>query len=114
MTSLAITMKGFGFMERWYHAEHIPTHIVRLYQLLLKLIWMKGIMVVSYAQRLSYDSKVVNQALSKEYVEIVERPSGLPSARALGEDISMKPSLEKGFPVSEGGPYIRIDNICCY
>lgn len=65
-------------MERWYHAEHIPTHIVRLYQLLLKLIWMKGIMVVSYAQRLGYDSKVLNQALSKGYVEIVERPSSLP------------------------------------
>lgn len=75
-----ITMKGFVFAERWYCAEHIPTHIVRLYQLLLKLIRMKGIMALGLAKRMGYGEKVIDQALSSGYVEVVGRPSGLPDS----------------------------------
>lgn len=77
---LVITMKGLRFAEKWYQVEHVPPHIVRLYQLHLKLIQMNGTMAVDLTKRMSYGEKVIDQALSSGYVEIVNRPSGLPDS----------------------------------
>lgn len=71
---LVMTMKGVEFAEEWYNAGHIPPQIARLYLLLLKLIWMKGVMAVSHIQRLGYSSRTVNKAISEGYVEIMEKP----------------------------------------
>jgi hypothetical protein len=67
-------MKGVQFVEKWYTAVHIPSHLTRLYQLLLRLIWMKGTMTTSHAQRKGYNNDVVKLAGSKRYVEIGNRP----------------------------------------
>ena len=78
--SLAITMKGLRFTEKLYPLEHVPSHIARLYQLLLKLIRVRGFMAVSLAKRMGYGEKVIDQALSTGCVEIWRRPSTLPES----------------------------------
>jgi hypothetical protein len=77
---LVITLKGLRFAEKWYPVEHIPPHIARLYQLLLKLIRVRGVMAVSLAKRMGYGEKVIDQALSTGCVEIWGRPSSLPES----------------------------------
>jgi hypothetical protein len=67
---LEITLKGLRFAEELYPVEHIPSHIARLYQLLLKLIRVRGVMAVSLAKRMGYGEKVIDQALSTGCVEI--------------------------------------------
>jgi TldD protein len=37
----------------------------------------------------------------------------IPSTDAIGKDFQMRPNIEKGFSISEGGPHIRIFNIHC-
>ncbi|MFB0562243.1 MAG: TldD/PmbA family protein [Candidatus Lokiarchaeia archaeon] len=37
----------------------------------------------------------------------------IPSLDAIGKDFRMRPNIEKGFSVSEGGPHIRISNTHC-
>ena len=71
-------MKGLRFAEKWYHVEHVPSHIARLYQLLLKLIRVRGVMAVNLAKRMGYGEKVIDQALSTSCVEIMGRPTRLP------------------------------------
>ena len=66
---LEITIKGLKFVEKWYTTKHIPSNLTRLYQLLLKLIWMKGTITTSYAQRLGYNNNVLKLAISRDYVE---------------------------------------------
>ena len=33
---------------------------------------------------------------------------------AVGREVSMRPNIEKGFCISEGGPHIRIDGAPCF
>jgi len=68
---LEITLKGLRFTEKWYPVEHVPSHIARIYQLLLKLIRVRGVMAVSLAKRRGYGEKVRDQALSTGCVEIM-------------------------------------------
>ena len=70
---LGITMKGIRFVEKWYTAEHIPSHLTKLYRLLLRLIWMKGTMTTNLARRLGYSNNVLKLASSGSYVEIHNR-----------------------------------------
>nr|MDO8081008.1 TldD/PmbA family protein [Candidatus Freyarchaeota archaeon] len=37
----------------------------------------------------------------------------IPNIDAVGKDFQMRPNIEKGFSVSEGGPHIRIPNLRC-
>ena len=48
---VVITMKGIKFVKRWYSVDHIPSNTSQLYQLLLKLIWMKGATTQSFVKR---------------------------------------------------------------
>ena len=75
---LMITMKGIEFVEKWHMAERLPSRITKLYQLFLRLIWMRGIMPVDLARWLGYGKEVLEQAISSSYVEMIERPSELP------------------------------------
>jgi hypothetical protein len=67
-------MKGIAFIEEWYTAEHIPSNLTRLYQLLLNLIRMKGTMTTHFARRLGHTSKVLKLAISQGYVKVNTRP----------------------------------------
>jgi hypothetical protein len=67
-------MKGFSFAERLYYSEYIPTNIVKIYLLLLKLIWMNGVADINYVWRRGYNNKIINRAVSEGYIEIVEKP----------------------------------------
>lgn len=71
---LVITMKGIEFVEKLYTAEHIPSNLTRLYQLLLKLIRMKGTMTINFARRLNYIREVLKLATKKGYVKVNNRP----------------------------------------
>ncbi|MCW4037871.1 MAG: hypothetical protein NWF13_03950 [Candidatus Bathyarchaeota archaeon] len=77
---LVITLKGLRFAEKWYPVEHVPSHIARLYQLLLKLIRVRGVMAVNPAKRMGYGENVIDQALSTGCIEIWGRPSRLPES----------------------------------
>ncbi len=70
-------MKGIEFVEHWYAVREIPLHVTRLYQLLLGLIWVKGILVLP-ARSGGRQGSVVNQARLRGYVTINELPRRLP------------------------------------
>jgi hypothetical protein len=71
---LVVTMKGAEFVEKQYTAEHIPSHLTRLYQLLLHLIWMRGTTTTTQAQRVGYSHTVLTRAISNGYVEVFNQP----------------------------------------
>jgi hypothetical protein len=72
---LVVTMKGIAFVEEWYMAEHIPSNLTRVYQLLLKLIQMKGTMTTNLTNRLGYTDEVLKLATSRDYVTVNNRPT---------------------------------------
>jgi hypothetical protein len=63
-------MKGLKFVEKWYTADHIPPQLTRLYQLLLRLIWMKGTMTTNLTRRFGYNKEILKLAGSMDYVKI--------------------------------------------
>ncbi len=76
---VVITLKGIQFAKQWYAARRIPPRVTRLYQLLLGLIWMKGIMTVP-AKQVNQKNSVVNRARVRGYVIIDEKPRRIPEA----------------------------------
>jgi hypothetical protein len=62
------------FVEKWYPAKHLPSHLTRLYQFLLRLIWMRGTITTIHAQRLGYNTNVVKMVSSNGYMEIHNKP----------------------------------------
>ena len=70
---IMITLKGIEFAEKGHAARQIPPRLTRLYQLLLRLIWMRGTMPVA-AMRLEYKDSVVNLASSRDYVKVYNMP----------------------------------------
>ncbi len=71
---MVLTMKGIEFVEKWFSAEHIPASLTKIYQLLLKLIWMKGIMEAELAQKLGFSSLCIEKAVSAGYVKVSSLP----------------------------------------
>jgi hypothetical protein len=69
-----VTLKGIKFVYKWYYRDYIPPHIVGPYQLILRLIWMRGIMALYHSLKSTKWGKIINQALSQGYVKIVEKP----------------------------------------
>jgi adenylate kinase len=53
--------------------------VTRLYQLLLGLIWTRGIMTVP-AKQVNQKDSVLNRAHARGYVNIDERPRKIPEA----------------------------------
>ena len=70
---LMITVKGIQFVEKWYQAENIPADLAKIYQLILKLTWMRGVMPFNLATRIYYGKKPIEQARSRGYVKITGR-----------------------------------------
>jgi hypothetical protein len=75
---LVVTMKGMEFVEKRYTAEHIPSHLTRLYQFLLHLIWMRGTTTI-HSQRGSYSPTVLTRASANGYLKIYPQPIRLAS-----------------------------------
>ena len=67
-----VTIKGIKFAHEWYFKAYIPPHVVGLYQLILRLIWMRGIIVLHHSLKSTQWGEIMNQALSEGYVKIVE------------------------------------------
>ena len=81
---LMTTSKGIEFVEKWYTLRPIPPQITKIYQLLLRLIWMNGTITIRLTQRLGYSKEVLEQALASSYVELIEKP------RLLSEEVQSK------------------------
>ena len=74
---LVITMKRFRFGERWHHAEHGTLPITKLYQLLLQGVRSMGVLGIGFVRRVAYGRKIIDQAFSRGYIQIVSRPNRL-------------------------------------
>jgi hypothetical protein len=73
-----ITSKGLNYAERWHPIEHIPPEHMKLYQLLLKMIWMGGKMTINQAILIGYSKKIIAEARLNGYIKIVRRQDKLP------------------------------------
>jgi hypothetical protein len=76
---VVITSKGIEFVKQLYAAREIPPQVTRLYQLLLGLIWVKGVMTVPAGQ-VDREGSVVNQARLRGCVIVNEQPRRIPAA----------------------------------
>lgn len=76
---LVLKTEGLEFLEKWFKTqERVPPNLTKLYQLLLHMVTMKGTVPVSLALKLGYNSKLINEATSRGYVElslVPKRPS---------------------------------------
>ncbi len=68
---LVLKVKGLKFLETWFGTQKcLPPNLTKLYQLLLHMVTMKGMIPVYLALRLGYTGKLINKAVIKEYVEL--------------------------------------------
>mgnify|MGYP005848877399 FL=1 len=49
----------------------------------------------------------------KQFRIVLDVREVIPNLDAVGKDFRMRPNIEKGFSISEGGPHVRISNIRC-
>ncbi|MGQ9721050.1 MAG: TldD/PmbA family protein [Candidatus Jordarchaeum sp.] len=60
---------------------------------------------------------IVEKGVAKQPIKhlriIGEIKKIIPNIDAIGKDFQLRPNIEKGFSISEGGPHIRISNIHC-
>jgi len=72
------------FVETWFGTQKcVPPNFTKLYQLLLHLVTMNGMVPVYLALRLGYTSKLIGEAVSKGFVELSLVPRR-PSEEVLG------------------------------
>jgi hypothetical protein len=76
---LVLKAKGLEFLETWFGTmKCVPPNLTKLYQLLLHMVTMKGMVPVYLALRIGYSSKVIDEAVTKGYVEsshVPKKPS---------------------------------------
>jgi len=73
-----ITDKGLNFAKKWYSIEHIPLQQVKVYQLLIKMIWIGGKITINHAILLGHSKKIIAEARLNGYIKIVRRQDKLP------------------------------------
>jgi hypothetical protein len=72
---LVLKVKGLVFLETWFGTlKCVPPNLTKLYQLLLHMVTMKGIVPVYLALRIGYSGKVIDEAVTKGYVESSHAP----------------------------------------
>lgn len=49
-----------------------------------------------------------------KHLRIMGNIRDIENVDAIGKEYSLRPNVEKGFPISEGCPYIRVNGITCY
>ncbi len=76
---LVLDVKGLEFVETWFGTSKcVPPSLTRLYQLLLHMVTMNGMVPVYLVLGSGYTSKLIGQAVSKGFVElslVPRRPS---------------------------------------
>jgi len=75
---LMITGKGLDYAEEWYSLKNIPLEHMKLYQLLIKMIWMGGKMNVNQAIMAGHRNKILTEASSNGFIKIVRLQDKLP------------------------------------
>jgi len=76
---LVLKAKGLEFLETWFGTlKCVPPNLTKLYQLLLHMVTMKGMVPVYLALRIGYTIKVIDEAVTRGYVEsspVPKKPS---------------------------------------
>ena len=68
---LVLKVEGLDFLETWFGAQKpVPHHLTRIYQLLLHVVAMKGMIPVLVALRTGYTGRVIADAVKRGYVEV--------------------------------------------
>ena len=68
---LVLTVKGLDFVNKWFSSnEHIPANLTKLYQILLRIARLDGVVDMLLAIRLGYGKDIINKAISNKYLEI--------------------------------------------
>ncbi len=75
---LMITRKGLDYAEKRYYLKNVPLEHMKLYQLLIKIIWMGGKMNINQAIMAGHSNTILKQASSNGYIKIVRRQDKLP------------------------------------
>jgi len=75
---IMMTSKGLDYTEKWHSIDHIPQENIKLYQLLLKMIWMGGKMTLNQAVLLGHSTKTIAEARLNGYIKIVRKQDKLP------------------------------------
>ena len=84
---LILTNDGIKFAKRWFRSrKRVPPKISRLYQLILKIVMMKGVITLIGAQRIGYAEKVIQDAISRRYLRLARKPSK--PSREVTQDIN--------------------------
>jgi len=82
---LILTSDGMKFAIKWRRSKgKIPPKMSRLYQLIMKIIMMKGVITLIGAQRIGFTNKVIQDAISRKYIRLAQKPSK-PSIKVLQE-----------------------------
>ena len=72
---LVLKVKGLEFIETWFGIPRcIPPNLTKLYQLLLHMVTMKGIVPMYLALKLGYASRIIEEAVTRGYVELSLSP----------------------------------------
>lgn len=70
---LILTNDGIKFAKRWFRSrKKVPPKMSRLYQLIIKIVMMKGVITLIGAQRIGY-SEVIQDALTRGYVRLTRK-----------------------------------------
>ncbi|MEA2089384.1 MAG: hypothetical protein U9O89_01305 [Thermoproteota archaeon] len=78
-----LKIEGLKFVQTWFSSPKcIPPNLTRLYQLLLQMVTMKGMLPVYLTRRLGYTSKLIDKAVTQGYVELSLAPKK-PSEKVL-------------------------------
>ena len=76
---LVLKVKGLEFLETWFGTlTCVPPNLTKLYQLLLHMVTLKGMVPVYLALKIGYTIKVIDEAVTKGYVEsspVPKKPS---------------------------------------
>lgn len=71
---LILTNDGIKFAKRWFRSRtKVPPKKARLYQLIIKIVMMKGVITFIGAQRIGYSNEVIQDALSRGYIRLTRK-----------------------------------------
>ena len=72
---LVLRSEGLCFLEKWFKkSKRLPPNLVKLYQLLLHMVTLNGVIPVYLALRIGYTLGTIDVAVSKRYIELSSAP----------------------------------------
>ena len=62
-----LNVKGLDFVETWFGApKRVPPDLTKLYQLILNMVTMKGMMLTYLALRAGYTLRLIKEAVKRD------------------------------------------------